>query len=95
MSIFEVKNLSLHYLTRFGKKVHAVSDVSFEMKEGEVLGIAGESGCGKSTLGKAILQLDKATAGTIKYKGKDITNLSKKALRTLRKEIQIILQETT
>ena len=53
----------------------------------------GESGCGKSTLGKAILQLDKATAGTLKYKGNDVTNLSKKALRTLRKEIQIIFQD--
>lgn len=53
----------------------------------------GESGCGKSTLGKAILQLDKATAGTLKYKGDDVTKLSKKALRTLRKEIQIIFQD--
>lgn len=50
MSIFEVDKLHLHYLTRFGEKIHAVSDVSFSMQKGEVLGIAGESGCGKSTL---------------------------------------------
>ena len=56
-NIFEVKNLSLHYLTRFGNKVHAVSDVSFNMKEGEVLGIAGESGCGKTTLVSGLMGL--------------------------------------
>ncbi len=57
MATFEVKNLSLHYLTRFGAKVHAVSDVSFEMNEGEILGIAGESGCGKTTLVSGLMGL--------------------------------------
>jgi len=57
MALFEVKNLSLHYLTRFGNKVHAVSDVSFEMHEGEILGIAGESGCGKTTLVSGLMGL--------------------------------------
>ena len=60
---------------------------------GKHSGLVGESGCGKSTLGKAILQLDKATAGTLNYKGNDITNLNKKELRSLRKEIQIIFQD--
>ena len=50
MPIFEVDNLHLHYLTRFGDKIPAVAGVSFSMEQGEVLGIAGESGCGKSTL---------------------------------------------
>ena len=49
-NVFEVENLSLYYLGRFGDKTHAVTDVSFSMKQGEILGIAGESGCGKSTL---------------------------------------------
>ena len=49
-NVFEVDNLSLYYLGRFGDKTHAVTNVSFSMKQGEILGIAGESGCGKSTL---------------------------------------------
>src|SRR5690606_29933051 len=78
----------------FGKttSVKAVDDVSFKVYEGETLGLVGESGCGKSTLGNAILQLDKATSGSIKYKGKELTNLSGSQLRSLRKEIQIIFQ---
>ena len=57
------------------------------------MGLVGESGCGKSSLGNAILQLNKATAGTIIYKGKDLQKLSNKAMRFLRKEIQIIFQD--
>ena len=57
MATFEVDHLSLHYLTRFGQKVHAVSDVSFTMEKGEILGIAGESGCGKSTLVNGLMGL--------------------------------------
>ena len=49
-NVFEVDHLGLYYLGRFGDKTHAVTDVSFSMKQGEILGIAGESGCGKSTL---------------------------------------------
>ena len=55
--ILEVKDLSLHYLTRFGQEIHAVTDVSFTMKQGEILGIAGESGCGKSTLVNGLMGL--------------------------------------
>jgi peptide/nickel transport system ATP-binding protein len=78
-----------------GKKAtfKAVNDVSFKIYEGETLGLVGESGCGKSTLGNAILQLDKATAGTILYRGQDLTKLDNKQIRELRKEIQIIFQD--
>ncbi len=74
-------------------KINAVDGVSCAIYEGETLGLVGESGCGKTTLGRTIMQLEKATAGSIWYKGKDITTLKGKALKNLRKEIQIIFQD--
>ena len=96
--LLEIVNVDKVYFSNSGffKKNHAfkaVNNVSFKLYEGETLGLVGESGCGKSTLGNAILQLDKATAGSILYNGKDITNLSSKILRALRKDIQIIFQD--
>ena len=75
------------------KIVKAVDDISFKVFEGETLGLVGESGCGKSTLGRVILQLDKSTSGSIKYKGKELTTLSPNELRKLRKDIQLIFQD--
>jgi len=96
--ILEIINVEKEYISKpnlFNKSIgfKAVNDVSFKLYEGETLGLVGESGCGKSTLGNAILQLDKATAGQIIYKGQDITKLSNSAIRVLRKEIQIIFQD--
>ncbi|GFD71773.1 ABC transporter ATP-binding protein [Tenacibaculum sp. KUL113] len=73
--------------------VKAVNDVSFKIYKGETLGLVGESGCGKTTLSRTILQLEKATSGSILYNGKDITKLSRKDFKKLRKEIQIIFQD--
>ena len=96
--ILEVTNVEKEYFSTagfFGKKsgFKAVNNVSFKLYEGETLGLVGESGCGKSTLGNAILQLDKATAGQILYRGQDITKLGSADIKTLRKEIQIIFQD--
>jgi len=96
--LLEVANVEKEYLSNaglFGKSqsFKAVNDVSFKIYEGETLGLVGESGCGKSTLGNAILQLDKATAGKILYRGVDLTTLSPKEIRQLRREIQIIFQD--
>ena len=96
--ILEVQNVEKTYISKaglFGKTrtVKAVDDVSFSLYEGETLGLVGESGCGKSTLGNAILQLDRASAGRILYRGNDIIQLKGKALRALRREIQIIFQD--
>ena len=83
--VFEVENLSLHYLTRFGTKVHAVTDVSFEMQQGEILGIAGESGCGKSTLVNGLMGLFipplYPTAGDVRVGGESLMNRSEEDVR--------------
>lgn len=96
--LLTVKNVSKEYYSNAGifqkkRTVKAVTQVSFSVFPGETLGLVGESGCGKSTLGKTILQLERATKGSIYYRGKDLTSLSKKDVRHLRKEIQLIFQD--
>ncbi|WP_460220492.1 ABC transporter ATP-binding protein [Psychroserpens sp. MEBiC05023] len=96
--LLEVINLEKEFISKSGwfskpETFKAVNKVSFKLYKGETLGLVGESGCGKSTLSNAILQLDKATAGSIIYKGIDITKLSKSGIRKLRKDIQIIFQD--
>lgn len=95
--LLQVVNVEKEYLSSGGlfskKRFKALKGVSLNIYEGETLGLVGESGCGKSTLGNVILQLDKATRGQVFYRGVDLVQLDKKALRTLRKEIQIIFQD--
>jgi len=96
--LLRVENIAKSYFSNvgvFGQKqeIKAVNGISFDVFEGETLGLVGESGCGKSTLGKVILQLEKATKGSIFYKGKEITSLKSKDLRSLRKDIQLIFQD--
>ena len=98
LPLLEINNLEKYYYSKAGlfkpkTAVEAVNDVSFHVFEGETVGLVGESGCGKSTLGKTLLLLEKATAGQVIYRGKDITKLSTSEVRLLRKEIQLIFQD--
>ena len=78
---------------RSGLKVHAVSGISIDVKEGETLGLVGESGCGKSTTGKAIMQLPRPIAGRVDFEGTDLTQLKGKELRETRARMQMIFQD--
>ncbi|MGA3397614.1 MAG: dipeptide ABC transporter ATP-binding protein [Acetobacteraceae bacterium] len=97
--LLEVTGLKKHFPLRKGVlrrvvgHVHAVDGVSFTIAEGETLGLVGESGCGKSTVGRAVLRLTEPTAGVVKLRGREITHLSKAALRPLRRQMQIVFQD--
>ncbi|WP_433452300.1 ABC transporter ATP-binding protein [Streptomyces sp. CA-142005] len=98
--ILEVTGLVKHYpLTRgilFKRQigaVKAVDGVDFTLGKGETLGIVGESGCGKSTVAKMLCNLERPTAGSIRFKGEDITKLSGKALKAVRRNIQMVFQD--
>ncbi|WP_434310318.1 ABC transporter ATP-binding protein [Hominifimenecus sp. rT4P-3] len=90
--LLEVRDLKKYFPTKKGM-LHAVDGVSFSLEQGKTLGVVGESGCGKSTLGRVVLHLLENTDGMIRYKGRDITRVSKKELIALRKEMQIIFQD--
>ncbi|MFF5894871.1 ABC transporter ATP-binding protein [Streptomyces argenteolus] len=98
--ILEVRGLVKHYpLTRgilFKKQigaVKAVDGVDFDLAAGETLGIVGESGCGKSTVAKMLVHLEPPTGGSIRYKGEDVTKLSGRALKAVRRNIQMVFQD--
>jgi len=97
--LLKVENLRTHFPIRTGifqrvtGHLKAVDDVSFEIRQGETLGLVGESGCGKTTVGRTILRLIPATGGRVLYKGRNIFELSAAQMRRLRRQIQIIFQD--
>ncbi|KOU21687.1 peptide ABC transporter ATP-binding protein [Streptomyces sp. WM6372] len=98
--ILQVRNLVKHFpltqgmlLKRQVGAVKAVDGISFDLYQGETLGIVGESGCGKSTVAKLLMLLETATSGEVFYKGQDITKLSGKALKVVRRNIQMVFQD--
>ncbi len=99
-TILDVDDLKVHFPITvkgglFGRTVplKAVNGVSFDLKEGETLGIVGESGCGKSTLARAVLQLIASQSGTVSWLGKPLTELDRKALKRERRDLQIVFQD--
>ncbi|MEK7838048.1 MAG: ATP-binding cassette domain-containing protein, partial [candidate division NC10 bacterium] len=98
-SLLRINNLKKYFPIRGGlfsrevARVHAVDDVTFDIKKGETLGLVGESGCGKSTTGRCILRLIEPTAGEVWFGDRNVTTLDKRALRHLRRDMQIIFQD--
>ena len=84
-----IRNLTVHFRLRDGRTVHAVDGVSFDIPEGETLGLVGESGCGKTTLGRAILRLEKPTSGEVLYRNQPLTD----DMRAFRRHMQMIFQD--
>lgn len=91
-TLLEVQNLKKYFKTAKGT-LHAVDDVSFTLDAGKTLGIVGESGCGKTTLGRVTIHLLEATDGKIFFEGEDVTSPSKKRMKELRENMQIIFQD--
>lgn len=87
-NLLDVDNIAVHY-----SKLQVLKNVSITLAPGETLGLVGESGSGKSTLGRAVLGLAPVSSGSIRYLGKDITHLGRKARRALSREIQVVFQD--
>jgi peptide/nickel transport system ATP-binding protein len=97
--LVQVENLTKHFSVRLGAygetkaTVHALDEVSFTVQRGETLGLVGESGCGKSTAGLTLLQLHRPTSGKVYFEEQEVTGLSDKEMRPLRRKMQLIFQD--
>ena len=99
-ALVEVEDLRVHYnvsgdgwLVRRRDILRAVDGISFEIYEGETLGLVGESGCGKSTTGRAVLRLERPTSGQVRFQGTDLVPLDESRVRPLRRQMQIVFQD--
>jgi oligopeptide/dipeptide ABC transporter ATP-binding protein len=98
-ALIELRDVKKHFPVRQGVfsrargSVHAVDGVTLTVRKGETLGIVGESGCGKSTTARLMLRLLDPSAGTVRFEGRDITRLSQRRMRPLRREMQMIFQD--
>src|SRR5699024_4630384 len=91
-SILQIEDVKKHF--KDGKSaVKAVDGITLDVKYNETLGVVGESGCGKSTLGRTIAQLYNATGGNIYFKGSDVSKMTRKELKEIRREMQVIFQD--
>jgi oligopeptide/dipeptide ABC transporter ATP-binding protein len=99
VALLEIDHLSVMFPVRAGTwgavigHVHAVDDVTLSLAEGETLGLVGESGCGKTTLGRTLVRLTEPTAGTIRFRGEDLTTKGHKDLRGFRRYVQMVFQD--
>ncbi len=92
-AVLRVVDLVVEYPLDRKNVVHAVSGVTFDIQKGTTLGIVGESGCGKTTVGRAIMQLERPTSGSVELDGADVTQMTRRELRAARRSMQMIFQD--
>ena len=90
--LLETRNLKKYFKVKNGF-LHAVDDISLCIDQGHTLGVVGESGCGKSTTGRLVLNLIEPTSGSVTFQGTELTKLSRKEMRAIRSQMQIIFQD--
>lgn len=91
--LLEARDLTREFRAGGKKTIHAVSDISLRIREGETLGLVGESGCGKSTLGRLLIRMLRPTSGEVLFRGQSVTGMSERDFRPLRREMQLVFQD--